>query len=753
MTRSRKLSMKRVGVPFKPQALSYLLVLALCILSLSPLQAQNVNFRNLEKNIVKAERQVTKAQKSVDEAARKLALVEKSLKEKEADIAEAQAKLAAAQDDKAKEAVNKKIEKLNSQKQIALENLKEAQGYVAEAKKNLDDTKAKLDAEKKALEVAQAQPVPAAVTPAAKTEAAEAPAARKQAKEWSTEPKTLPWNVAEEQQKTLLKGDKPITVDNVKSKEFGTPGAKYEFDVPMISGDKAIVEKLQVWQEWADKVTFNPVTAEEIQDFYVLLVKTLKEEGYIFAKVDFPTRPWAYGIFLAKVNCGNLGQITVKNARHFSEEQLRDKLSNKEGKFNYAKTYGDLFDLNTNPDIKLQTSLKPVIQGGRQVINAEIEVDDKIPIHGAIELRNDGSKETSDWRLRTTLQHLNVTDHFDTFTVDWLTGGLFKHVGEDLNAISGSYFFPDFYDGWSLNVYGGWNQSDIEDVLPEIGVKGRGHYMGAQITKVLRETPAFKQQLSLSWYYQNWKSEHEINGESNFDQRSIILSMPGITLGHVDKVFDSFKGRNFASITIQRSQAGNFGASARSDFNAEGSAFSDGDFTLAKIQIARFQRFFDGQDTPGKWSLFMKTDIQLADDDLPPPMREYIGGFNSVRGYEESEIGGDNSITATFELRTPLIENFIPGLKKDQKFLDDNPEYWGRHRIQFIAFTDLGYAANKTDIPGEINNQDFASIGLGLRLGLTRYSQMSVDYGLPLIIASEDTPEAGRFHISLQAQF
>jgi len=92
-------------------------------------------------------------------------------------------------------------------------------------------------------------------------------------------------------------------------------------------------------------------------------------------------------------------------------------------------------------------------------------------------------------------------------------------------------------------------------------------------------------------------------------------------------------------------------------------------------------------------------------------------------------------------------------LKKDQKFLDDKPEYWGRHRMNFVVFTDFGYIANKNEVPGELNHQDFASIGMGVRLGLTKYSQMSLDYGFPLIEASEDTPEAGRFHISLQAQF
>ncbi len=162
---------------------------------------------------------------------------------------------------------------------------------------------------------------------------------------------------------------------------------------------------------------------------------------------------------------------------------------------------------------------------------------------------------------------------------------------------------------------------------------------------------------------------------------------------------------------------------------------------------------FAGEDAPGKWSLFTKIDTQIATDDLPPPQRDYVGGCNSVRGYEESELGGDNTVVATLELRTPLFENFLPGLEKEQQFLDDNPEYWGRHRLQFIAFTDFGYVSNKHSLPGELNNQTFVSAGLGLRLGLTKYSQMSLDYGYPFIDASDDTPSNGRLHVSLQLQF
>ena len=575
----------------------------------------------------------------------------------------------------------------------------------------------------------------------AKAEAKAAAEAKK------NEPVVMPWTPEPQQQLPMLKGDQKLTVPEAKTASIIEDSAVLpQFDIAMVSGDRDIVEKLPVWQAWKDYVEFNKITPKDINEFHGKLIKALQEKGYVFAQVEFPTKIWSTGIFLAKVDCGQLGDITVKNQKHFSAKQIVRALENQDGRFNYAKIHSDLFDLNTRPDLKLQTSLKPVNQGGRRVINAEIEVEDKIPIHGAIELSNSAAKDArNDWRVRSTLQHLNITKHNDSLTLDWLTTG---RIGEDMNAISASYFLP-INDELSINVYGGWNQSFTNDVLPEISARGRGAYGGVQLSYIFYETLRDRFQLSLGWFYQRLNNYQDINGK-RFDNGDITLSMPTITLGYTQKVFDNYHGRNFASITLQQNRAGTFGASSKSDFIAASAV--DGDFTLAKIQLARFQRLFEGKDAPGKWTLFVKADAQIASDRMPSATRDYVGGRNSVRGYEESELNGDHSFVGTVELRTPLIENFIPGLKKDPQYLKDNPEHWSQHRLQFILFTDFGYVAyDEKDKPDDDNS--LWSVGAGIRLGLTKYSQMALDYGYPIIDASDDTPNAGRLHLSVQLQF
>ena len=82
---------------------------------------------------------------------------------------------------------------------------------------------------------------------------------------------------------------------------------------------------------------------------------------------------------MALVDCGPLGNITVKNAgRHYTQRQIIQKLSNRENRFNYAAVRNQLASLNDSADLKLDTTLKPVMVNGRRYVDAEVTYEDKL---------------------------------------------------------------------------------------------------------------------------------------------------------------------------------------------------------------------------------------------------------------------------------------------------------------------------------------------------------------------------------------
>ncbi len=562
---------------------------------------------------------------------------------------------------------------------------------------------------------------------------------------------SLPWTQPKEvEPPPQLVNQKTITPSSEKPQPIeapqGTPD-KQQFDVAMVSGDKEIVEKLDCWQEWSEHVTFNPVSVAEINAFREKLLAALQKDGYIFADVKIPSRVWANGIFLAKVDCGPLGTITVKGNRHYSAKQVISSLSRGDaGRFNYARFYQDLFDLNAKPNLLANTKLKPAMQDGRRVINADMEVKDSYPIHGSVEVANSGTDQTNDWRFHSTIQHLNLTKHDDVLTLDWITS---PQIG-DVNAWSGGYFYPIDRER-SVNFFGGYSTSDINDVLPLLDIRGQGYYGGGQFTKTVQETQTHRLQISAGWLYQRFQNKHELNSVVLMDH-DIAVSMPSVTVGYASRVYDKYNGRNFLSNTVMANFGGNFGSSEYSDVSAEGRGFAKADFVIDRFQYARMQRLFKGEDEPGRWTAFMRLDGQIASDPLTAGLQKAVGGANSVRGYREQDVSGDDGYVASVEFRTPLVQNFIPGLRKDEKYLNDNPEAWQQHRLQFLFFFDYGLVQMKNPLPGEQADKSLASVGAGLRLGLTRYSQFRFDWGIP-IMKTEESQNRGRGHVSLQLQF
>ncbi len=728
----------------------------------------------MKDNAGKVDADYDKAFKDVQDAKAKLDAAQKNLADKkaEAKLAEAKAaqeaaaKVKADKEAKAKAAAEKKAQEKAAAEQKKAEEkaakeaaLKAAAEKKAQEKAAKEQKKAEEKAAKEAAAQKKAEEKAAAEQKKAEEKAAKNAAAleerRKKAEEASAKKAeapnvyVVPWKAAKDDELAKMSGGKKINAKEEETDKNDDSAVCPQFVVAMVSGDKKQIESMKLWEDWSSYIVFNKVTVKQVRAFHAKLLKAVQDKGYIFAQIVFPTRTWENGIFVAVVDLGKVGNITVKNSKHYSPSQIARALENSDGRFNYADMHNELFGLNARPDLKINTQLQTEKVDGRRIINAELDVKDSLPIHGAIEISNTGSKSSdSDWRVRATLQHLNLTKHGDSLTIDYLTGG---DIADSLNAFSGSYFLP-INDQSRFNLYAGWSSSTADDVLPELSVSGRGWFAGAAYTHTLYETELHNVELSLGWFFQKYEQFQDLNGERYDDNDEHTVSMPSITLGYSSKMFDEFGGRNFASISVKQNRAGQFGASSSRKFTETSGGKTDGDFKVWTLSLARFQRLFSGEDRPGKWTLFAKASAQIASDGLPTVARDYVGGMNSVRGYRENELGGDNSFVGSVELRTPLMENFIPGLKKSQEELKKGDNKWTQHRLQLVAFTDAGYVSERHK-QGASDDQGFWSVGAGLRMGLSKFAQMSLDYGYPIIEASEDTPNDGRLHLSLQLQF
>ncbi len=534
----------------------------------------------------------------------------------------------------------------------------------------------------------------------------------------------------------------------------GTP--THHIRAVVILGNRDEVYEIRGWDRLEKEIVGTSLSEADITALQNKILQELRQDGYVFAKVDFDRPALGVGFLAFAVQVGEIGDVKIVGNRHYRAKQIIENVDAKRGaSFNYRDLYQNLFALNVKPDVTVDTKLKPRDEAdGTRVIDMEVAVRDKLPIHAAFNLANTGRKETNDWQVRTTLQHLNLTKHDDVLSLQWLTDP--QNV-DDVNALSISYFAPITED-WDLTLYGGISRSDINGLFEDFDVYGEGEFGGFRLSRVLVEDSTRSLDLALGYTFQRVANNTDfgdapslgILGET-YSKKKARLGMPYINLGYASKRFDSYGGRNFLSGTVTFNWEDQLGSYGEDDFHRNYKD-SDGTFVITKLQAARFQKLYSGVETPGKWTFMGRVTAQLTGDSLVPAVKAYMGGVNTVRGYEEDEYNGDESIVVNLELRTPLMSNFIPGLKADEAFLRKNPEAWQQHRLQFLAFADYGYIKRESPLVGENEDDSMYSAGLGLRMNLTKYFQLKVDYGFPLE-ETVDSDGHGRGHIALQLQY
>jgi hemolysin activation/secretion protein len=133
------------------------------------------------------------------------------------------------------------------------------------------------------------------------------------------------------------------------------------------------------------------------------------------------------------------------------------------------------------------------------------------------------------------------------------------------------------------------------------------------------------------------------------------------------------------------------------------------DFTLLYGEATRIQSLFDSA------SLALSASGQVAGSPLLVPVQFGLGGSRFGRGYEPSELTGDDGIAGSLEGRYDLAA------------MSDT---FGRP--QLYAFYDVGEIWNRAAALGTPPKESLASAGGGIRFTFLRYFEVDLELAKPL---------------------
>jgi hemolysin activation/secretion protein len=121
---------------------------------------------------------------------------------------------------------------------------------------------------------------------------------------------------------------------------------------------------------------------------------------------------------------------------------------------------------------------------------------------------------------------------------------------------------------------------------------------------------------------------------------------------------------------------------------------------------------------PGKFSWMLRGMGQIADSTLIASEMFGVGGYSTVRGYDERTATGDKGWLVQNEIRTP---QFAVGNLTHKK----NAKDW----IQGLVFCDYGGIIQQNPTPGQSPNDQLLSVGAGLRCQVADNVHFRFDYG------------------------
>ncbi|MFN0161861.1 MAG: ShlB/FhaC/HecB family hemolysin secretion/activation protein, partial [Burkholderiales bacterium] len=206
------------------------------------------------------------------------------------------------------------------------------------------------------------------------------------------------------------------------------------------------------------------------------LEKAYQDAGFLTVFVDIPEQRVGEGVVVLRATEGRVARLKVAGSRYFSQGFIREKVpALAEGEVpDFGEVQLQLAAVNRGEDRRVT----PVLRAGRTpgTVEADLKVEDRLPLSGNLELNNRYSFDTTRLRLLGTLRYGNLWQRDHSVSLSFQTSPL------DTNQVrvwSGTYALPTATPGGALAFYAVKSDSNVVS-LGTTTILGRGEIVGAR---------------------------------------------------------------------------------------------------------------------------------------------------------------------------------------------------------------------------------------------------------------------------------
>ncbi len=468
-------------------------------------------------------------------------------------------------------------------------------------------------------------------------------------------------------------------------------------------------------------------TIATVEQARASLEAVYKENGYPTVVVAIPEQDVIDGIVRLQVTESALERLKISGNKYFSRNRIREQISSleKDQPIYFPKLTEELTLINKgSPD----RSVVPVIRPGKTPgkVELELKVNDKLPLHGGIELSGRNTPDTTRNRLSTFISYNNLwqKEHSASFTYQ-----ISPQDRDEVEVKALTYVMPLINADHRLALYAIDSDSDVATV-GDIDVVGGGKIFGTRGVFSFSSSDNIFHSLNLGFDYKDFDQTVDLGSglgtESPIEYTLVSLGYRGNYLldqwsfNYGTTLKFGIRGWGDGTSAFERKRAGSSAGFSYvvTNFGFEYSFLNDFRFT------SEFEAQFTG-------SPLISNEQYSA------------GGDGNVRGYLQSQELADEALRASFELWTPEL------------FADTTDIF---NNLRLVGFFDIADLHTRQALPGQDANVTLSGIGIGVSADLLDHLRARVDFARALSdssVGSDDDVEKGdhRAHFSVETSF
>ncbi len=462
----------------------------------------------------------------------------------------------------------------------------------------------------------------------------------------------------------------------------------------------------------------RPLSISELFQVRTAVTKLYTESGYVNSGAYIPPQELEDGTVTIAVLEGKLEDINVTGTKRLNPDYVRSRLEiAADSPVNVDALLEALQLLRLDPLIKnVSAELSAGITPGTSLLDVEIEEADNFKV--SVNFDNKRSPSVGTNRRGAGLSHANLLGFGDKLALDY-------NNTEGSNSIDVSYVLPINAKNGSLRLAYGYSDNDIvEDPFTPLDIESESSYyeLGFRQPLVLKPNQEFTMGLNFSFQESKTRlldTPFALSRGANEDGETRIGAI---------RLFQEYVARNDRQVFALRSQFSVgldvFGSTINNDGRPDSSFFA---WRGQSQWVRRLDEDF---------LFLLRGDLQFSSSDLVALEQFRVGGFDSVRGYRQDLVLGDNGVFASAEVRVPLLRfRKIDGV------------------VQLTPFIDLGSVWNNDET--NIDNDFLASVGLGLNFNIADTFNARLDWGIPLmnVDSQGDSLQESGIHFSIDTNF